>query len=318
MGRCFQFRSEAACLSGARPAMGPVVAGAVAPGAPGNFTATASGNTVTLAWTAPASGDPATSYVIEAGSGSGTANLANFSTGNTQTTYTTTGVPNGTYYVRVRASNSAGTSPTSREALLVVAGTCTVPPGEPTALTLVWSSGATITFSWTTGAPQATTYIIEAGSAPGLSDLAKLDLASAATTFTTTGVAQGIYYVRMRGKNACGTGNPSNEAILGVGTVLLDTTVSLDTGLTCQTTGASREFNGTAGQTVVINVTGPAGSQPAITLYAPDFATQVGGAAGAKGTNSARVRLTQTGLYHPSMCDDLGVGGTFRMVVTGH
>jgi len=317
MGRCFQFRSEPTCLSGARPATGPVVAGAVAPGAPGNFTATSNGSTVTLAWTAPASGDPATSYVIEAGSGTGTANLANFSTGNTQTTYTTTGVPNGAYYVRVRASNATGVSAPSNQAVLVVGPICSVPPGEPTALTVASSSGGTFAFSWGVPAYIPTTYIIEAGSEPGLANLASTDLASAATTFTTTGVGRGIFYVRVRGRNACGTGLPSNEVILGVGTLLLDTTLSLETGQTCQTTGASRDFNGTAGQTVVINVTGPAGSQPAIILYAPDFATQLGGAAGAKGTNSARLKLTQTGVYHSSTCDDAGVGGTFRMVVTG-
>jgi hypothetical protein len=319
MGRCFQFRSEPACLSGARPATGPVVAGAVAPGAPGNFTATSNGSTVTLTWTAPTSGDPATSYVIEAGSSSGASNLANFSTGNTQTTFSTGGVAAGAYYVRVRARNGTGTSPASNEGLLVVAGTCTVPPGEPTALTMVQSSAfPTVTFSWTPGAYIATTYIIEAGSAPGLSDLAKIDLASAATTFTTTGVAQGIYYVRIRGKNACGTGNPSNETILGVGAWLLDATVSFSPGQTCANSGATQAFNGVAGQTVVVNVTGPVGSQPGVYMYDTDYTNLVGAVGGARGTNSLRVRLLRTGTYYPGTCDDLGVGGTFRITVSGH
>lgn len=324
MGRCFQFRSEPACFSAARPrpagpVAGPVgiVAGAVAPGAPGNFTATSSGSSVTLTWTAPTTGDPVQSYVIEAGSGSGSANLANFSTGNTQTTFSTSGVATGAYYVRVRASNSAGVSAASNEALLVVGPVCSVPPGEPTALTLVSNSGGTVSFSWTAGAYIPTTYIIEAGSAPGLSDLARSDLASAATTFTTTGVGRGIFYVRVRGRNACGTGNPSNEVILGVGTTLLDTTASITPGLTCLNGGVSREFSGTAGQTVVINVTGPPNTQPAIVLYAPDFATQLGSVGGSSVFNSLRVKLLQTGTHHVDVCDDRGVGGTFRIVVTG-
>jgi hypothetical protein len=315
IGRCFQFRSEPACLSGARPRTGPV-AGAVAPGAPGGFTATSNGSTVTLRWTAPTAGDPVTSYVIEAGSGSGAANLANFSTGNTQTTFTTTGVPDGAYYVRVRASNSTGTSAASNEVVLVVGPVCSVPPGEPISFSLVSNGGGTVSFSWTPGAYIATTYVIEAGSAPGLSNLAISDLSSVATTFTTTGVGRGIYYVRVRGRNACGTGLPSNEVILGVGTLLLDSTVSIAPGLTCVTTSASSSFSGTAGQTVVINVTGAVNSYPALTLYAPDFGTQLGGAGGSSGSTSLRVTLSQTGTHYASVCDGRGVGGTYRMVVT--
>jgi hypothetical protein len=52
-----------------------------APLAPVNLTGSASGNRVTLAWLGPAGGDAPTSNVIEAGSASGLADVANADTG---------------------------------------------------------------------------------------------------------------------------------------------------------------------------------------------------------------------------------------------
>ena len=97
-----------------------LVPGLLAVDAPGNLTATASGTTVALAWTAPVSAGPILAYVIEAGSSPGSANLANFSTGNTSTTFSATGVTAGSYYVRVRAMTATGVGPPSNEVLLVV------------------------------------------------------------------------------------------------------------------------------------------------------------------------------------------------------
>src|SRR5437762_178737 len=79
-----------------------------APGAPTDLAATVSATTVTLTWLAPTSVDPVTSYVVEAGAFTGASNLALFDTGNTNTSLVVTGVPAGTYFVRVRGRNSAG------------------------------------------------------------------------------------------------------------------------------------------------------------------------------------------------------------------
>src|SRR5438067_2266216 len=54
-----------------------------APGAPTSFSATVSGSTVTLNWTAPVGGDAPTSYTVQAGSTNGQSDLANFDTGST-------------------------------------------------------------------------------------------------------------------------------------------------------------------------------------------------------------------------------------------
>jgi hypothetical protein len=190
-----------------------------APGAPTGLTTSSSGSTVTISWSAPASGGTPTAYIIEAGSSSGASNLANFSTGNTATTFSAGGVGAGSYYIRAKATNSAGTSAASNESLMVVGGgggPCTGAPGAPTGFTLTGNSGGTVSFSWSASSGSPTTYIIEAGSTPGATNLANSDLGGTATTFTTTGVGRGTYYVRLRARNTCGTSGVSNEITLVV------------------------------------------------------------------------------------------------------
>ncbi|MCX6553298.1 MAG: D-Ala-D-Ala carboxypeptidase family metallohydrolase, partial [Acidobacteria bacterium] len=193
------------------------------PGAPSGLTASASGTSVALAWSAPTTGGAPAAYTIEAGSGPGLTNLANFSTGNTATTFAASGVGSGTYYLRVRATNNAGTSGPSNEAIMVVGGGgCTVPPGAPGGFTLTQNSGGNVAFRWTAAAGGPTTYVLEAGSAPGLANLANVDLGGTGTTFATSGVGAGTYYVRVRARNACGLGAASNELVLLVSTACGD------------------------------------------------------------------------------------------------
>ncbi len=160
----------------------------VSPSPPVVLTATSAGSFVTLTWQAPASGGPPSSYIIEAGSVSGAANLANFSTGNTLTAYGTGGVPPGTYFVRARATTAQDTSAASNEAQLFVASACA--PGAPGTPAVAFNSGGTVVLRWTaaTGSPDA--YIVEAGTAPGLSNVAVADVGNV-TTLTATGVANG-------------------------------------------------------------------------------------------------------------------------------
>src|SRR5262249_38051989 len=161
-------------------------------------------------WNAPAGGDPPTGYIIEAGSSSGQADLANIATGNTATTLSAPGVPAGTYFVRVRATNASGNSAPSNEVTITVGAGggpsgCTAAPGAPSGLSISFNSGGTVVLSWNGASGSPSTYLVEAGSSTGASDLVNSDLGSAATTLTATGVGAGTYYVRVRGKNACGT-----------------------------------------------------------------------------------------------------------------
>jgi hypothetical protein len=85
------------------------------PGAPQNLAAQLAGAYLTLTWI-PGSGAAATSFVIEAGTGTGLSNAAVLDTGSTLTSWSYNGVPrNQVFYVRVRGRNGAGPSLPSNE-----------------------------------------------------------------------------------------------------------------------------------------------------------------------------------------------------------
>jgi hypothetical protein len=180
-------------------------------GAPTNLTASAAGSTVTLTWGAPTTGTP-TAYLIEAGSGTGLANLANFSTGGTATSFSASSVAAGLYYLRARATDGVQTSVPSNEATLTV-GSCA--PSAPSGLAISSNAGRTVVLRWTGSTGSPTSYLVEAGSAPGLANLANVDV-GVTTSLTAGGVAPGAYYVRVRARNSCGTSGPSNEIQLTV------------------------------------------------------------------------------------------------------
>jgi hypothetical protein len=88
-------------------------------------------------------------------------------------------------------------------------GGCPVPEAA-TNLHLESINGSTVVLAWA-APPSATSYLIEAGSAPGQSDQLRTDLNTAATTYTANGVKPGTYYTRVFAVNGCGTGPASNE-----------------------------------------------------------------------------------------------------------
>jgi hypothetical protein len=87
------------------------------PGAPPALTGQVTGGSVSLAWQAAAG--TVDGYVIEAGAQPGLSNLAVLTIGN-MLSFGTTGVPPGTYYVRVRAFNASGQGAASNEITVVV------------------------------------------------------------------------------------------------------------------------------------------------------------------------------------------------------
>ena len=168
-----------------------------------------SGSAVTLHWIATA---PVLDYVIEAGSSSGLSDLYNASVG--VVTSLTASVPQGTYFVRVRARTSAGTFVSNEVSFTTGAGgggSCQAAPAAPSGINGGVLAGIA-RVSWNT-VPGATTYVVEAGSNSGTSSLFSGDVGS--TLSVSAAVGSGFRaYVRVFAVNACGRSSPSPEIVV--------------------------------------------------------------------------------------------------------
>ena len=184
---------------------------------PANLTATVTGSTVVLNWSAPAG--PVTSYIIEAGSFSGYTDLAIFDTGSAITSIAVLNVPARIYLVRVRARNGADVSDPSNEITVTVAGSgCTATLYAPFAVHAS-GAGASVSLAWDVpliGCPPVE-YVIEAGSSRGAADLANFRTGSNQPRYDANGVGPGTYYVRVRSANELGLSYPSRERIMVIG-----------------------------------------------------------------------------------------------------
>jgi hypothetical protein len=185
------------------------------PGAPVNLVASANGSTVSLTWSPPVTGGPVSSYVLEAGLSPGASNVTVIDTGSIATSLVAGGVPSGTYFIRVKAKNAAGTSAASNEVALVV-GTppagCTAPPSPPGGL-VATVNGNTVALTWSAAGGIVSNYLVQAGSSSGASNLATLSL-GAQTTSLSALAPPGTYFVRVRAQNTCGVSGASNEVVV--------------------------------------------------------------------------------------------------------
>jgi hypothetical protein len=199
-----------------------VPATAAAPTPPTNVAATVSGNTVTLTWQ-PGVGISPLAYLVEAALSPGGQSVAAFLV--VQPSIVLNAVPNGVYYVRVRAGNAEGISAPA-EAIISIpggGGACTAPPNAPTNLSAA-VSGTTVTLTWRpslTGCA-ATGYVVQAGAAAGLSNVAIINVGNSATLSATA--PPGTYFVRVVAVNAVGGSLPSNELAVSVTAATLDLT----------------------------------------------------------------------------------------------
>ena len=92
-------------------------------------------------------------------------------------------------------------------------------PRPPRAVNLTADvTGGTVTLEWTnqTSRSIATSLLVEAGSLPGLSDLARLSVPPGQTRLIVTNVPSGTYHVRVRSLNGTGLGDPSNDVVVVV------------------------------------------------------------------------------------------------------
>jgi predicted phage tail protein len=178
-----------------------------APGAPTNLAVSVSGTTAQFSWVPASTGGSVTSHLLVAGTTPGFAlPIASITLGSMPGT-TISGIPPGTYYVRVLAVNAAGISGPSNEVTVTVS----LPslPGAPT-LSPAMVSGNTVSLSWMPGSGGTPmSYLLAASATPNGSAITTVLLTGTSATFS--GVPGGTYYLRLRAVNAAGTGPSSNE-----------------------------------------------------------------------------------------------------------
>jgi hypothetical protein len=93
---------------------------------------------------------------------------------------------------------------------------CNTAPSAPTNLTHS-KTGDMVTLNWAAagGGETVTTYVVEAGSAPGTNNQGTFVAPGTSTSFQRQAPA-GVYYVRMFARNACGTSPASSEIVVTV------------------------------------------------------------------------------------------------------
>ena len=152
----------------------------------GNLRSTVTGTTVRLDWNGLL--EPVVGFLVEAGSASTLANLARLNTGSVSLALVVNNVPNGEYYVRVRAIGPDGIpGPASNEIVVRVGGVPQTLPLAPANFTAQVVNNQ-VTLSWTapsSGDPPSS-YVVEAGSASSLSNIVVFDTADAATQLTAS------------------------------------------------------------------------------------------------------------------------------------
>lgn len=165
---------------------------------------------VQLTWSAPVTGARPTDYILYAGSAPGASDLLTWVVIGAATDFTTaSGVPDGDYYVRVHGRNRFGQGRPSNEVLLRLGAPASAPPAAPGTL-VAQVNGLRVDLTWGAAA-EAASYLIEIGVTPG-GPYTRRNI-GALTAFGVTAPA-GDYYLRVRGINALGEGQPSNEVFV--------------------------------------------------------------------------------------------------------
>lgn len=197
----------------ARPDAPPPCTGA--PSAPADLRFRTSGSSVTLEW--GLSGGAPTSYALQVGSSAGQSDLLSRDLQSAVPAFVAPDVPAGRYFMRVLARNACATSEPSNEVVVVIGGS----PSDPQpCLALAAPSnvqasvtGSAVVLTWA-DVPNAASYVIEAGTAPGAANLPSIQ--SATARFMANGAARGTYYVRVRARNPCSLSEPSGEIVVVV------------------------------------------------------------------------------------------------------
>jgi titin len=297
--------------STASAAVTPVVQ--TAPGAPTAVTGTAGNASVALSWTAPGSngGSAITSYRITPFIGA-TAQTP-VTTGNANTSFTVTGLTNGTAYTfKVAATNAIGTGPDSTASAAFTPSATA--PGAPTNVTGT-AGNASVALSWTapssTGGSSITSYRIT----PSIGGTAQAPITTgnANTSFTVTGLTNGTAYTfTVAATNAIGTG-PNSSPTSAITPAAGYANVIFSDGLESGSLSAWNGYAGTGSGTAVAAAahSGSFGLRLSNTSGQFGLVTKVLSAPVADSSTSFWVRFgSGTGLRELAEARDQGSGST--------
>ena len=178
--------------------------------APASLTATRANGQAGLTWKAPASngGSAIIDYVVQSSADGGRTWKAVAHKASTMTTMTVTGLANGTGYLfRIAAVNGVGTGAFTTPTVVVVPATFA---DAATAVAAKRGNGQ-VGLSWkapaSNGGSAITDYVVQSSADGGKTWKAFAHKASAATTMTVTGLANGTGYLfRIAAVNGIGTG----------------------------------------------------------------------------------------------------------------
>jgi len=182
-----------------------------APNPPSGLTATGfSTSQINLAWTDNSTNE--TGFLLERKTGSGGAWSQIASLGANVVTFSNTGLTEGTtYYYRVRAYHSYGTSAYSNEAM---AATPVALPAAPSNLTVSVIASTQITLTWTDNSTNETGFLVERRTGTSVTWSQIASLSANVRAFSDTGLTAGTtYYYRVRARNASGYSGYSNEVM---------------------------------------------------------------------------------------------------------
>lgn len=177
------------------------------PQPPTDLVARLEGGLVTLRWSPPAA--ELTGFQLEAGTVAGSSNIATVPLGQDVVEFSAAAPP-GVYFVRTRAVNGCGPSGPSTEVFFRV-GAPDALPAAPDGLTQGTTGGVALTWN---AVPGAIGYLVEAGSWPRQTNLARVQVAS--PQLMAPGVT-GRFHVRVRAISTAGLGPPGPELLIQPG-----------------------------------------------------------------------------------------------------
>jgi len=179
------------------------------------LSVTVNGTVATASWTAVPG---ASGYVVSAGSAPGGVDLLRDFV--VSSTAVSGALSTGTYYIRTAALVATTRGTPSNEVVVTIGNPA---PAAPVGLTASVGGGLlTLTWSTPTAGGTPTDYVLQAGSAFGLSDLVPavaLGPLGTSWTYPLTALPDGTYFVRLYARNAQGLSPASSDAVFTTGAV---------------------------------------------------------------------------------------------------